>query len=193
MIEIAVSLLVAFFCLILFVAFLPARANPSVDHGPAQDGDRIVGLPATHQNHDLLFQREDYDKLRANPHLRPVSRRYWLERRRIALAWLADLEGDVRVLWEFRRFLVLNGLSVTIREELRVALLASFALMYLRFAKGSVLLFGPFVLVSALRSANTPVEWLSARSANLLANAPQETKVRIEREWSKRVAAPELL
>lgn len=58
--------------------------------------------------------------------------------------WLKALEKDVEVLLEFRRFLVRNGVTVTVREESATGFTAFLALMELRVLRPTVLLFGPF-------------------------------------------------
>lgn len=134
---------------------------------------------------EVLFGKDDYRKLRGTPELRPLGGRFRQDRRRIVLMWLSELEDDVRLLWEFRRFLVRNGLSVTLREEATVASAAGIALIYLRLSRAAVFLFGPFALPGALKNARSLVQRLSSREVILLARVPAPRKAEIEQKWAQ--------
>jgi hypothetical protein len=185
--AIVVTFLLVSMCLALFLLLFLGQ-NRTAPEGLVGDSPKqpIAGLSAVCvQQADLLFGQDDYRKLRMRPGLKSVSDRFWHDRRRIALRWLGDLEGDVRVLWEFRRFLVGRGLQVTLREELAVACSALLALVYLRFLRVGVFLSGPFLLVGALRSSRLFVEGLWGRSAALLARVPAGMKTEIEHAWTQ--------
>lgn len=186
MIQLIVSLGLGLLSLIALLVFSVAKstgdANP-VQKLPA--GSR----PEGHDHSEVLFSRNDYDKLLATQELRPVARQYLRERRRLLLTWLDEQRGDVHGSWEFHRFMVRYGLPVTFRQEVATGLLGLSAVLYLTFARTVVLIFGPFSLIPVVVRARVPVERLSKRGATLLFEAPPETKSRIERDWSNRVAA----
>jgi hypothetical protein len=172
-------------CLFLFVLlFLTTEySQPKSDLETCNtiNGLSVVSLLS------LDLARDDYRALRARPELKSVCAQYRRDRRRIALLWLGELERDVRLVWEFRRFLVRNGLAVTFREEAAIALVGSLAMCYLKTVRLAVFLGGPFILPGALRAARLPVLRLSNRGAGLLAKAPADTKAQIERKWTQHV------
>jgi hypothetical protein len=187
MTEIILTFLAVLLCLVLFLWFFLRHdgiVSESVDCDPPRQP--IAGLSAVCvQQADLLFGQDDYRKLRMRPALKSVSDRFWRDRRRIALRWLGDLEGDVRVLWEFRRFLVRHGLQVTLQEELGVAFSALLALLYLKLLRVVVFLSGPFLLFGALKSGRLLVEGLWDAGVAQLARVPTEMKTEIEQSWAQ--------
>lgn len=188
--QIIVTFLIALACLCSFLVFF-LRQRPLSSHTAARVLS-IEGLLAVHTRYlDVLLARDDYDKLRTRSELKPVREKLWRDRRRAVLIWLDDLKRDVRVLWEFRRFLVSHGLPVRFREEFAINFLAWLALLYLSFARATVFVFGPFSFSRVLRSARMPVERLSTRGATLLARFPSDIRARIERDWVRQVAVLE--
>jgi len=178
---------IVFACLILFLVLLIAPERLPGKKQSQTPGD-IVGLSiVSFPQFDLLFRRCDYRTIHARPELKSVCAQYRRDRRRIALLWLGELERDVRLVWEFRRFLVRNGLAVTFREEAAIALGGSLAMCYLKTVRLAIFLGGPFILPGALRTARLPVVRLSNRGAGLLAKAPAETKAHLERKWTQDV------
>jgi hypothetical protein len=189
MAAIIITFLLVFVCLSYFLLLflVPERTTPQslVSDSPEL---RIEGLSAVCvSNADLLFGQDDYRKLRTRPALKSVSDRFWRDRRRIVLRWLGDLEGDVRLLWKFRCFLVRNGLRVSLREELTLALSACAALLYLKAMRMVVFLSGAFLLRAAVRNSMVLVEQLSGRGAALLGRVPTIRKVEIEEKWARQL------
>lgn len=191
MIQIAVTFLVSLCGLaLLFVFFLGFGRGKVQDNTLKQAYPFVAGLSAVYGPHfDALFQKEDYRRLRMKPELKSVCESFRRDRRRIALMWLAELRSDVRILWEFRRFLVRDGLRVTFREEAGVASAALLALLCVTVVRIAVSIVGPFALVAALRNARCVVERLSNRDAALLAQVPSPRKVEIEQRWSRQLEA----
>jgi hypothetical protein len=186
---IAVFFLLVLACLSLFLVLL---LGP--EHGDAPQrseiGDAIAGLSATNvRSFDMLFDDRDYRMLRAEPELKTVCAKFRRDRRRISLLWLGGLQKDVRLVWEFRRFLVRNGLRVTFREEAAIALAGCFALLYLAAMHGVVFTCGPFVLARTIRAARVPVERLSIQGAGLLARVPPPMRAQLAQQWTKHVWA----
>lgn len=184
-----VFFLVVLACLALFLVLLLGTEH---GYGPRRSeiGDTIAGLSSANvRDFDMLFDDRDYSMLRAEPGLKAVCVKYRRERRRIALLWLGGLQKDVRLVWEFRRFLVRNGLRVTFREEATIALAGCFALLYLAAMHGVVFTCGPFVLARTIRAARVPVERLSSQGAGLLARAPAPMRAQLRQRWSQHVLA----
>ena len=98
--------------------------------------------------------------------------------------WLHDLYSEVNILWELRRFLVRNGLQVTLRDEVSVASAALLAVLYLRIVQVTVFLFGPFFAFHALGKAKLLVEQASTLGAELLARVPAPRKADLEQRWA---------
>lgn len=188
MIQIAISVSIAFLCLALFLAFFTRREGIPVKGDSESDRPAIKGLSGTCEHFDVVFSSDDYETLRTRPELKLVLKRYRRDRRQIALMCLRELATDVRVLWEFRRLMVRNGLRVELREELVVAVLASSALLYLNFARTIVAVLGPFSLVSVLRLAKLPVGRLSNHDAASLAGLPVTIRTTVERDWARKLA-----
>ena len=186
---IALFFLAVFVCLGLSLFLVLRPEHPATQSEP-EIRDTIAGLSAARaQSFQMLFGEADYTALRAKPELKLVSAKFRRDRRRIALLWLGELQRDVHVVWEFRRFLVRNGLSVTFREEAAIGGAACFALAYLNVARLIVFMFGPFALSGAVRSAKVPVERLSGRGAGLLSRAPDAMRVQLQRKWTQHVVA----
>lgn len=184
---IAVFLLIVCGSLVLFL-FLLLKPQQSPAERESELCDSIAGLSsASAPDFRTLFADTDYRMLSARPELKSICAKYRSDRRRIALLWLGELERDVLLVWEFRRFLVRNGLPVTFQEELGIAFAGSLALIYLNAIRFSVLLFGPFVLPGALHTAKSPVVRLSRRGAGLLDRAPADTRNRLQQKWSQHV------
>jgi hypothetical protein len=181
--------LLVFTCLSLFLMLL-LRPESAAALPESEIGDTIAGLSAASAQHfEILFGDVDYRALRSRQELKPISAGLRHDRRRIALLWLGELQRDVRIVWEFRRFLVRNGLSVTFREEAAIGCGACFALAYLNVLQITVFLCGPFVFSGAVRSAKFPVERLSGQGANLLCHAPDAVRAQLRSKWTRHVVA----
>lgn len=186
--AIIVFFLLAFLCLVAFLFLLKPGELPDGRNAEAE-AVAIAGLCAVRKdNFDLFFRSDDYRKLKARTELKDVRKRLRRDRRRIILMWFSDLRADIRLLWAFRRFSVRNGLHVTARDELNVALAGALALLYLECMRLVVFIAGPFVLPRMLRAANLPVEWLHAWTSRLLACAPGHVRVQIERKWADQLS-----
>lgn len=187
MTQIFLTLVLSVVGLVLLFAFLwKAEGTGAKDHGaPTGDGLSVAGLSAASVTHlDALLGKDDYSKLRTRTELKSVSQRFLRDRRRIALLWLDELQTDLRTLWEFRRFLVRNGLQVTLREEAGVASAALVALIYLEIARAAVFIIGPFALPGAMRKAALLLQLLSRRSVTPLSRVAATRRAEIEEQWA---------
>ena len=187
MAGIIVTFLVAILGLCLLFFFSSRFAGKSGENATVkQTHPPIPGLSAAFlPDLDVLSGKDDYRKLAARRELRSVRKRFWRDRRRIVLMWLAELQRDVHILWEFRRFLVRSGLRVTFREEAGVASAALVALLYLRIVRVSVFVLGPLAALGALSIAKLLVQLLSSRGVALLARVPAPRKAEIEERWAQ--------
>jgi len=194
-IELSPLILIAVFSIFIVLSLflflvLFLRPEEPIEAREPEIRDTIAGLSASNfHSFDMLFGNRDYRALRSKKELKAVSAKYRREHRRVALLWLGELQRDVRVVWEFRRFLVRNGLQVTFREEAAIACEACFAITYLNVASLSVFMFGPFALSGAVQSAKVPVEHLSKRGAGLLARAPATMRAQLQKRWNQHVVA----
>jgi len=186
---IGLFLFLVLMCLSVFLVLLLRPEQPVEARGPELRAT-IAGLSAANaQQLEMLFGDGDYRALRSRPELKALSAKFRQDRRRVALLWLSELQRDVVVVWEFRRFLVRNGLSVTFGEEVAIALGACFALAYLNVLQLTVFLCGPFVFSGAVRSAKFPVERLSGQGAGLLSRAPAAVRAQLQLKWTQHVVA----
>lgn len=189
--PIVVTFLVSLFGFaLLFVFFLGFGQGKVQDNTLKQTyPPPVAGLSVCGSHFDALFREEDYRKLRMKPELKSVCEAFRRDQRRIALMWLDELRRDVRILWEFRRFLVRDGLRVTFREEAGVVSAALLALIYVNAVRIAVSIVGPFVFVAGLKNARLVVERLSSLDIALLAHLPAPRKVEIEQRWARRLEA----
>lgn len=174
--------------LVLLFTFLRKREDSGAKDPGAGTENRflVAGLSAVSvPDLDILLGKDDYSMLRTRPELKSISKRFLGDRRRIALLWLAGLQTDLRTLWEFRRFLVRNGLRVTLREEAAVASAALVALIYLEIARAAVFILGPFALSAAVRNAGLLLQLLSLRSVAPLSRVAAATRADIEERWAR--------
>ena len=185
MAGIIITFLAAFLGLcFLWLFSLPVERTSKGDATLEQAHPSVPGLSAMFSpDLEIFLRRDDYHKLSATPELKSVAAEFLKDRRRIVLMWLSELGGDVRLLWEFRRFLVRNGLSVTLKEEAGVACTGLWTLIYLRLIRTVIFLFGPFALPGALRNARSLVQLLASQGVVHLARAPASRKAEIERKW----------
>jgi len=191
MAAIFVSILISVICLLLlFLFFIRTDAPAAETPAPKHIDLSIAGLSAVCiLDLDTLLGDRDYRKLRGKPELRRTSERFRRDRRRIVLMWLEELRSDVNVLWQFRRFLVGDGLPVTFREEVTVASAALIALLYLKIVRIAVFILGPFATFHALRNAKILVEDLSILGGALLTRVPASRKAEIVERWAQHLRA----
>jgi hypothetical protein len=181
-ITVLTALLLLFVSLVFFLHGDKATANLG------SSSRSIAGLSAVHiQRFDILLDEKDHHKLLTRPELKLVHKRFRRNRRRIVLMWLRELQNDVHITWEFRRFLVRNGLRTTFGQEVNVLYAACSALLCLAIARACAFILGPFALTGILRNARGAVERLSGRGAGLLDRLPEQRKTEIERKWAQQV------
>ncbi len=186
MVGLVITLLASLLLLFVFLVFFLHSDKAPTNVGSS--GRSMAGLSAVHiQRFDILLDERDHHKLLTRPELKPVHKRFRRNRRRIVLMWVRELQNDVRITWEFRRFLVKNGLRTTFRQEVNVVYAACSALLYLAIARACAFILGPFALPGIFRNAGGAVERLSGQCAGLLDRLPERKKAEIERKWAQQV------
>lgn len=185
MIQVVVTLIASLLCLCAFIFLFVRRTDVSTKASQRSDL-HVTGLNGVHfPDIDILSGYYDYQALLMNSELKSLRIKFRKDRRRIVLMWLQALQRDVDVLWEFRRFLVRNGLPVTFRDELTIGLAAFTTLIDLRLLRFAVLVLGPYQLRWALRRVRGPVRRLSNQSVAILSRAPSQTRERVEELWAQ--------
>lgn len=187
MTQVVLTLVLSIVGLVLLFAFLSkAERNSAEDHAAdVENCLSVSGLSAVSVSHlHVLLSKDDYNKLRTRTELKSVSERFLRDRKRVALLWLAGLQADLWTLWEFRRFLVRNGLRVTLREEAGVAAAAFVTLIYLEVVRAAVFVLGPFVLARMMRNAGLLLQLLSRRSVAPLSRVSAARRAHIEEQWA---------
>lgn len=96
------------------------------------------------KNFSRLFSDSDCRVLRIEPRLVQIAKRLRMERRRLALRWLASVRSDVLSLWLLRRILIAYGVSLGPVSELAMTCRVVFVLTAISALRCSVFVFGPF-------------------------------------------------
>jgi hypothetical protein len=186
MVGLVITVVTALFLVFLSLVFFLHGDRDATNVGSS--GRSIAGLSAVHiPCFDILLDESDHHKLLTRPELKLVHKRFRRSRRRIILMWLRELQNDVHITWEFRRFLVRNGLRTTFRQEVNVLYAACSALLYLAIARACAFTLGPFALPGIFRNTRGAVERLSSQGAGLLDRLPAQRKTEVEMKWAQQV------
>jgi hypothetical protein len=179
---------IVFFLCFLTIA-LRFRPGGATEMQPVVELRKIVNLPGlSFAGANLLLDNRDYKMLRRQPALQQVARQLRRERRTMVLSWLNDLQGDVRTLWRFRRFLVCNGVQTGFLEETDIAMTAMLAHALLLSLRILISVAGPFALEALLQSTRHQVEVGALICAGLLGKLPSASRLEVERRWAKEIA-----
>lgn len=135
-----------------------------------------------------LLDDTDYQLLSSNPDLRRLAERLRTDRRQLALTWISLLQGDLMTLWRFRRFLIQQGVSSSVKEELGTLQALLLSLVLLNLIRLSIITVGPFALPRATRQAGQLVDTMSKGAALVLDRIPAAVWPEIERSWVKSAA-----
>ncbi len=172
--------------LVVALKFRPSKIDETLRVVELQ---RIVNLPGLSFAHgDLLLDSREYEMLRRQPALQQVARQLRRERRTMVLLWLNDLQGDVRTLWRFRRFLARSGLQTAFLEELDIAMTAMLVHALLLSLRVLISVAGAFALKALVQSTRRQVEVASLICAALLGKLPSASRLQVERRWAKEIA-----
>jgi len=127
-------------------------------------------------NFSRLFSDSDCRVLRVEPRLVPLAKRLRMERRRLALQWLASVRSDVLSLWLLRRLLIAYGVSLGPASELAMTGRVIFALISISALRCCVFVFGPFAFQRIASRSRKYIETYSRSCQAALVRLPK-TKV----------------
>jgi hypothetical protein len=145
---------------------------------------RMVSLPGLDFTHSrVLFDEADYCSIASEPRFKAIAEQLRRDRRRMALAWLGLLRGDVHTLWRFRRLLTRFGVSTKAKEESAVAGTAIRLLLSLFCLRAVVAIFGPFAFASAAAKVRDRVRGFSSYCGGMLARLPAYKLTQLESDW----------
>jgi hypothetical protein len=174
-------------CLFWFLVFV-TRREPRPSESEVIDHSALGGISTGNTVQlEILLGIDDYRKLKTRPELKLTCARLRQDKRRIALLWLDDLGRNVDLAWEFRRFLVGNGLTVTVRDEIEIGVGACLALACVSAARIIVLTCGPFALRSVGPSTIRCVTSVWGRAALLLSHVPAAARAQLQQKWTQHV------
>ena len=179
--------------IVLFIGFLAMSlrgAPKSVPDSSALSAvTQMVALEgSSFANPNRLLDDAEYQILLSNPDLRPLAKRFRKERQELAVLWISSLLIDVKTLWRFRQFLIRQGVSATLGEELEILQAFVLSVVFLSLVKASICVFGPFMLAQATRRARRGVDKMSYATAGVLGRIPPAGWPEIERSWARGAA-----
>lgn len=138
------------------------------------------------KNFELLFSDSDCRILASEPRLARIAERLRMERRTLALQWLAALRSDVVSLWRLRRLLTAYGVSEVVSLELTTTARIVSILALIFFLRLCVFIFGPFAFQQIACKG-----WIYAQTYLLfcqaaLARLPRNKWAEFSGEWQAR-------
>lgn len=142
---------------------------------------RLDGL--SFPNAAVLLDDSEYRLLTSNPYLREVASRFRRERQELAIAWISMLQGDLKTLWKFHRFLIRRGAPAQFGEELEILQTYVLSVVLLAVLKTLIRAGGPFALPRAARHARRLVDRMSEAAASSLGRIPQTVWPEVGRSW----------
>lgn len=135
------------------------------------------------QNSSRLFSNTDYRLLRAEPRLGEIAKRLRIDRRQLALQWLAAVRSDVSSLWRLRRLLAAYGVSEGTMVELSITVEVIFILAWISALRLCVFLLGPFAFHRIVAMGRRQVETYSRCCRSTLARLPRNKWPQFKAEW----------
>ena len=142
---------------------------------------RLEGLAFTHGAG--LLDDAEYRLLCSNIYLQRVAESFRKDRQELAITWLSLLQGDLRTLLRFHRFLISRGAPSKFQEELEILGTYVASMVLLSVLKTSIYAVGPFALCSTSRCARGLVDRMSRTTAQTLARIPAVGWPELERSW----------
>ncbi len=143
---------------------------------------RLDGL--AFPNPGRLLDDSEYELISSNHYLRGVAKRFHRERQQLAVAWISTLQGDLRTLWRFHRFLIRQGAPAQFQEELQILKTYVLSVILLVILKMMIGTGASFALSRSARRAGRLVDTMSQVVANGLARIPQAGWPEVERSWA---------
>ena len=147
---------------------------------------RLEGL--AFPNAARLLDDSEYQLLGSNPYLQEVAKRFRRERQELAVAWISTLQGDLKMLLRFHRFLIRRGAPAQFQEELNILQTYVISIVMLSVMKMLIRSGGSFALARSARRAGRMVDRMSVVAANALNRIPQAGWPELERSWANNAA-----
>ncbi len=184
MIELTIFLVVG--CVVLIAGLLALFRGPA-EVAREESADILTGLvplsALDFANFPRFFSDGDYQMLLANPRLRHLARQLRRDRRRIALEWLASLEGDVVRLRRLRRLLARYDVSGGVGEELATMLQAWLIMALISSLRLCVFFFGPFAFARAASAGRQRVQVFWHSCWTVFQRLPKNRWAQFTEEW----------
>jgi len=152
---------------------MPHKRTDSLQVGEIRLTDLIELRALSFKNFPSLFSDSDYRILRTEPRLNRVAKRLRIERRRLALQWLASVRADVLSLWLLRRLLIAYGVSLGPVSELAMTCRVIFALISISALQCCVFVFGPFAFQRMTSRSRKYIETYSRSCQAALGRLPK--------------------
>jgi hypothetical protein len=186
MIELAVLFFIGCVIVILALSFSFRKQNREIGCWQFAEIElrNFVELRAlSFKNFSVLFSDSDCRILRAEPRLVRIAKRIRIDRRRMALTWLAAVRSDVLLLWRLRRLLTAYGVSQgPVVETATTASIVSI-LAFISILRVCVFLFGPFAFGQTAYMARRHIETYSRSCRAALGRLPKNKLAEFGAEW----------
>jgi len=141
------------------------------------------------KNFPSLFSDSDCRVLRAEPSLVGIAKHLRMERRWLALRWLASVQSDVLSLWLLRRLLITYGVSLGPVSELAMTCRVIFALIAISALRCSVFIFGSFTFQRMVSRSRKYIETYSRSCQAALGRLPKSKVSDFQAAWRYHRAA----
>jgi hypothetical protein len=187
------ALLLVGFAIAAFAVFalfrMPNRDTGNFQVAEIQLADLIELRALKFKNFPRLFSDSDCRVLRVEPRLVRIARGLRMERRRLALRWLASVRSDVLSLWLLRRLLIAYGVSLGPVSELAMTCRVIFVLIAISALQCSVFVFGPFAFQRIVSRSRKYIEAYSRSCQVALRRLPKSKVKDFEAAWRYHRAA----
>ena len=175
-------------CAIVVIAVVALFTRPNAQTSNLQTAQiRLADLlelrALSFKDSSRLFSDYDCRVLRAEPRLAPIAKRLRMERRRLALRWLASVRADVLSLWLLRRLLVAYGVSLGAVSELAMTCRVIFVLISIFALRCSVFVFGPFAFQRIVSRSREYIETYSRSCQAALGRLPKSKVADFQAAW----------
>jgi hypothetical protein len=187
------ALLLVGFAIAAFAVFalfrMPNRDTGNFQVAEIQLADLIELRALKFKNFPRLFSDSDCRVLCVEPRLVPIARRLRMERRRLALQWLASVRSDVLSLWRLRRLLIAYGVSLGPVSELAITCRVIFVLIEISALRYCVFILGPFAFQRIVSRSRKYIEVYSRSCQVALTRLPKSKVADFEAAWRYRRTA----
>jgi hypothetical protein len=135
------------------------------------------------QNFSRFFSNSDYQLLHAERKLVQTAQRLRMDRKRLALEWLAAMRSDVLSLWRLRRLLIAYGVKEGTVGEFATTAKVIFILAFISMLRIGVFLFGPFAFQRIVSNGHLLVDTYSRSCRSALGRLPRNRWPEFKAEW----------